>query len=94
MHLCNSILQWNIDCIKTKFPRLEELLSTENVGIIALQETKNPPHKEIKIRGYNVYKKDRNIDGGGVLLAIHKNIPSTPLIVNTNLEVIACTVYF
>ena len=94
MHLCNFILQWNINCLKTKFPRLEELLGTENVNIIALQETKNPPNKDIKIRGYNIYKKDRNIHGGGVLLAIHKNIASSPLTINSNLEIVACTVHF
>ena len=87
-------MQWNLDCLKTKFPRLEDLLHSENVGILALQETKNPPYREIKIRGFNVYRKDRNIHGGGVLLAIDKNIPSTPLIINSNLEIIACTVFF
>ena len=92
--MCRSILQWNINCLRTKFPRLEELLSTENVGIIALQETKNSPNREIKIRGFNVYKKDRNVRGGGVLLAVHRNIPSTPLAINSPLEIVACSVHF
>ena len=59
-----------------------------------MQETKNPTNKVIKIRGFNVYNKDRNVRGGGVLLAVHKNIPSTPLIINSPLEMIACTVHF
>ena len=90
----NALLQWNINSIKTKFPKLEHLLNKENVGIVALQETKNPTNKLIKIRGYNVYQKDRNIRGGGVLLAVHNSIPSSPIIINTNLEIVACTVYF
>ena len=95
MHLnTKSILQWNLNSLKTKFPRLENLILTENVGILALQETKNPTNKPIKIRGYKIFQKDRNARGGGVLIAVHKNIPSTPLIVNTQLEVVACTVFF
>ena len=59
MHLQNkSIIQWNLNSLKAKFPRLENLLSSENVGIIALQETKNPADKPIKIRGFNIYQKD------------------------------------
>ena len=85
----NSLLQWNVNSIKRKFPRLETLLKSENVGILALQETKNKTDNVIRIRGYNVYKKDRNVHGGGVLLAVHKNIPSSPIILNTNLEIIA-----
>ena len=94
MHLnAKSILEWNLNSIKVKVPRLDNLLSTENVSILALQETKNPTNKPIKIRGYNIYQKYRNARGGGVLLAVHKNIPSTPLVVNMQLEVVACTVF-
>ena len=28
---------------------------------------------------YNVYRKDRTLDGGGVMLLIHKDIPHMPI---------------
>ena len=90
----NSILQWNINSLKSRFARLEFLINLDNICIIALQETKNPAGKLIRIRGYEVYKKDRNARGGGVLLAVHRNIPSTPLPINSHLEIVACTVHF
>ena len=89
-----SILQWNLNSFRKKQPRLEYIMGESNIEILALQETKNPINKEIKIRGYNIYKKDRNAMGGGVLLAIHKNIPSTEFTINTQLEVVVCTVLF
>ena len=94
MHLIKNILQWNLNSLKTKRTRLESLILNYNTNIIALQETKNPTNKEIKIRGYKTYQKDRDAKGGGVLLAIHENIPSTSLNIVTNLEVVACTVYY
>ena len=69
-------------------------MGESNIEIIALQETKNPTNKEIKIRGYYIYKKDRNAIGGGVLLAIHKNIPSIEFPLNTQLEIVVCTILF
>ena len=46
------------------------------------------------MRGFNIYKTDRDARGGGVLLAVHKNIPSTQLHIVSNYEVVACTVFF
>ena len=63
-----SLLQWNLNSFRKKLPRLEYIMGESNIEIIALQETKNPTNKEIKIRGYNIYKKDRNAMGGGYSL--------------------------
>ena len=42
-----------------------------------------------------MYKKLRPVaGGGGVCLAVHTQLPSTPLQLNTALEAVACTVYF
>ena len=84
-----NIIQWNLNSFKSKKYRLEY-----NVDIVALQETKNDVNNEIKIKGYKVYQEDRNTRGGGVLLAIHKNIPSSRLNIVTNLEAVACTVFY
>ena len=89
-----KILQWNINSIKTKFSELEYLIGEHNVEIVALQETKIPTSKIYRIRGYNIYQKNRDVHGGGVLLAVHTNIPSMQLNINTDLEVVACTILF
>ena len=50
----NNILQWNLNSFKSKFNRLETIIGEYKIKIIALQETKNPTDREIKIRGFNV----------------------------------------
>ena len=92
--MLNNILQWNINSLKSKFSKLETILKDNNIQVFALQKTKNPTGKQIKIRGYNIYAKDRDAHGGGVLVAVHKNIPSTQLHIDTNLELVASTVHF
>ena len=44
--------------------------------------------------GGTVFTKKTGTQGGGVLLAVHKNIPSSPLHVITPLEVVACSVFY
>ena len=61
---------------------------------MALQETKNPPGRQLYLRGYAVYSKDRDARGGGVMLAVHNNIPSSLIPLNTDLEAVACAVHF
>ena len=89
-----KILQWNLNSFKAKHGRLEYLISEYNVEIIALQETKIPTNKVTKIRGYKVYQNNRTAQGGGVLLAVHNNIPSMQFNINSQLEVIVVTVSF
>ena len=46
-------------------------------------------------RGFNLYSYCRQMAGGGwVCLAISNSIPFTPIDLNTNLEAVACKVYF
>ena len=45
--------------------------------ILAINETKIDnlvPDNEIRISGYNIIRKDRNRNGGGVLMYIHESI--------------------
>ena len=77
-----------------KLNRLQFLIQTLEPKILALQEIKVSQSKNLYIKGYKIYKKCRLGVGGGVGLAIHNSVPSVELPVNTNLEVVACTVYF
>ena len=43
---------------------------------------------EIFPRNYSVYRKDRNIHGGGVFILIEKSIPSSILEVDSSCEII------
>ena len=89
-----TILQWNLNSLQSKRGKLEKLIEEKNVEIVALQEIKNKKGRRVNIRGFNVYKKDRNEHGGGVLLAINNNIPSTQLDLATDLEAVACTAHY
>ena len=52
--------------------------------IVAIQETKidstiSTSELVLETCPYNVYRKDRTLDGGGVMLLIHKDIPHMPI---------------
>ena len=91
----NKILQWNLNGLQARLSHLQYLVSEENPIIVALQELKCDNNYNVYLRGYKVYKLCRGIGGGGgVCLAIHANIPSTPLQIDSDLEAVACTVRF
>ncbi len=48
----------------------------------------NLNHNEILPYDYSIFRKDRNSRGGGVLLAIHKSIPTNLIPSPPNLEII------
>ena len=59
-------------------------LDVHNLHIAAIQETKidnSIATSELfpEICPYNIFRKDRNLHGGGVMLLIHKDIPHMPL---------------
>ncbi|KAJ8977115.1 hypothetical protein NQ317_005243, partial [Molorchus minor] len=57
-------------------PRNEllELADRLEPDVIAIQETKMDSRHELKMRGYKVYRQDRNIRGGGVAVLVKSNI--------------------
>ena len=89
----NTFIQWNINGLFSKLPYLQEIISKFSPLIIALQETKLN-HQNLALKNYKIYRKDRNNNGGGVLLAIHNKIPSQEIYINSNIEIISCLVYF
>ena len=79
------IAQLNISSLRYKFDSLVEILHT-NPDILLISETKidsSFPTAQFKIEGYTTYRLDRNSNGGGILLYVREDIPSTFL--NTEL---------
>ena len=88
-----TIVQWNVNGFFARLPYLQKLIGKYSPIIIALQETKlnNQP---VCLKNYKIYRKDRDSNGGGVLLAVHNILPSISININSNLEIVSCQVYF
>ena len=79
------IAQLNIIYLRQKFDSIVEILQS-NVDIHLISETKTDssfPTVQFKIEGYSTYRLVRNSNGGGILLYVREEIPSTLL--NTEL---------
>ena len=62
----------NIRGIRSKIVSLEEILERTKPDVLGIVETHLEEGEELEIEGYNCIRKDRNKDGGGVLIAIRK----------------------
>ena len=74
----------NINSIRGKKLDLLAFLGVHNPHIVAIQETRidsSIATSELfpETCPYNIFRKDRNLHGGGVMLLIHKDIPHMPL---------------
>ena len=65
-----SVYYTNIRDIKCKILSFEEIIRTTRPTVIAITETHMYKDYELKIEGYEIYRNDRNEDGGGVMLAV------------------------
>ncbi|UYV69677.1 hypothetical protein LAZ67_7000182 [Cordylochernes scorpioides] len=85
-----SILQCNINGLcstatKIKLEEIMEIAEKQKIQIIALQETKLNEKYNLKYKNYNILRKDRNKEGGGLAFLIKNlyyediaiNIPNT-----------------
>lgn len=65
-----------------------------NIDIIGISETKLDSKKKLKIPGYRIYRNDRNSNGGGVALAVKRQIPhdQTVLPVVRNFESVGISI--
>ena len=87
----------NFQSIKNKIPDLELLIKTEEPDIIAGSETWLNPNiynSEIFNNNYNIFRKDRPDNYGGVLLAIKSNIIAEEITTqsNSNIESVFCKI--
>ena len=82
------IAQLNINSLHKKFHSLVQMLHN-NLDILLISETKidsSFPIAQFKIEGYTTYRLDRNAKGGGILLYIREDIPSTLLNSDMSIE--------
>lgn len=75
------ILQWNCRSLKTKRIWLDQSLFNE-ATIIMLQETFLDEHHNFNFKNKINYREDRNSHGGGLLIAVSKEIPSIKIDIN------------
>ena len=68
----------NINSIRNKFPGFKDLVLKEN-HICLLSETKiedSFPNSQFSTEDYRIFRKDRNKNGGGLILYVNEDIPS------------------
>ena len=69
-----KILNWNADGLNKTVGELIWFLNQYKIDIAIITETKLVPNNKIKVRNYNIIRKDRNNNGGGVAILIKQNI--------------------
>ena len=82
------IAQLNINSLRNKFNSLLRMLHN-NPDILLISETKidsSFPTAQFQIEGYTTYMLYRNANGGGILLCIREDLPSTLLNFDMSVE--------
>ena len=74
-----KVMHLNISSLLLHFDEFLHFVSDINIDIISLNETRldeSITNNSLSIPGYNIYRKDRNRNGGGALLYINDNLLS------------------
>ena len=82
------VAQLNINSIRNKFDSLVQIFNN-NIDILLISETKidsSFPNAQFHIDGYTTYRRDRNLNGGGMILYVREDIPSTMLNIDMSIE--------
>ena len=82
------IAQLNINSLRNKFDSFSQMVK-DNVGILLISETKidsSFPTAQFNMNGFTTYRRDRNINGGGIILYVREDIPSSFLKIDTSIE--------
>jgi exonuclease III len=69
----------NCNSLRGKHRKLQQYVDSYDIAVMALQETKIGPSvkcEEIAIDNYTLFRKDRNMNGGGVALFIRNDLPT------------------
>ncbi len=91
-----KLIQWNCRGLRANFNELLLLMQKENPVAIALQELAIPESYIFQNRHYSLFpslpppSSTRSHGGAGIL--IRKNIPHSPLPLNTSLQAVACRI--
>lgn len=88
------ISSWNLDGLRGRKLELVDILNRLEIDVMAIQETKLSEASRISIPDYDIYRQDRDNNGGGVALAIKKCIDHYPLqrLQTRNIEAVAIMV--
>ena len=80
-HAKNTIIcHLNINSVRNKFDTLDEIVKVFDIFLISESKLDNTfPISQFSIRGYKVFRRDRNRFGGGLILHVNENIPCQPL---------------
>ena len=92
-----SVLQWNCRGLRSCAHDLQAVLARQRPMAVCLQETKLHPTSQCSLKGYTVFRRDMPADPvahGGVLLAVHRGLPSQHLELRTPLQAVAARVLF
>ena len=68
----------NVNSLRNKVDELSSLITSETISVLAVSEThldNSITDTGVGISGYNIFRNDRNIFGGGVAIYIQNNIP-------------------
>ena len=92
----DSIIQWNLQSLKTKFSNLKLIIDEYLPICICVQETLAHINKISTISGYNIchsvpVRNDGHERGASII--VNKNINFTRISLNTNLQVVAIKIY-
>lgn len=93
----SSIIQWNCNGFYSHLEEIKLLISTINPYILCLQETHFPELYIPKLKNFNIYFKIFSATQracGGVALLINKNVYSEEIIINSNFQITAASIYF
>ena len=92
-----SILQWNCRGLRSSIHDLQAVLGRQRPIAVCLQETKLHPDAQCSFKGYTVFRRDVPavpVAHGGVLLAVHRGVPSRKLELRTCLQAVAARILF
>ena len=81
------IAQLNINSLRNKFDSFSQMVK-DNVDILLISETKidsSFPTAQFNMNGFTTYRRDRNINGGGITLYVREDIPSSLLKIDTSI---------
>ena len=80
-----NVLQWNAEGVYKKKIALTEKLHKENISVTWLEETHLKENQRFTMRGYQVFRHDREDRAkGGVAILVKNTIPAHEFTVSTN----------
>lgn len=91
-----TIVQWNCNGFNAHIGELQHLVSYTQPYYICLQETRLHKHQQARLKGYTVYRKDRENDinaSGGVAVLVADTRYAQEVNIHSSLEAIAITTY-